>query len=214
MCDPSGLTLLHLVMRKCDGSYGEKRKMFGLFFDFLLLNGADYKKRGKVKDRYDGLKDLPSIEDLVSSRQDIIFTISDRHPFRDDLGAISRQGSTLYSFNQRLDAFKSGKTAQFEGAEGSWLKERMPVNPEPVVPQVRPQKNAQQEKGSEELLKHQQQQDTQSTWESWKPTFKYLAAGAIAGGIGYWLYNRSWGDHHEETRKERDRIRFAAARAL
>ena len=45
-CNPEGMPILYQVVRSYSSAYDDKEKEFlGHFFDFLLLNGADYTKR-------------------------------------------------------------------------------------------------------------------------------------------------------------------------
>lgn len=233
VCDPTGLSLLHFVVRAYEHEYSNtKKKRLALFFDYLLLNGADYTKRADVTmvipvqkgtPYHAYLADeavrqqAPSIEEILQDYQkDIKVHQDQRHPWSYRTLLYQKMSAeTAEFFKKRLDAFVAGTTARYEGRDGGWLKERMPVKPEPK-PAAAPQKKTgpkEKEEDIDELLKRYQNQPNQkSTWESWKPAVKYFVVGAALGGLGYVLYNRSWGDPQEELRQERERLRATIAR--
>lgn len=229
-CDPNGIPLLHQVLRLYNSEDNLRKKAtLALFFQFLLVNGADYTKTCTTKGstraympsgNYYDFPDVkrPSVEEILEDYTKDFETDRSFDPYiyyEDKLKNPITQGTALF-FKQKLDAFKADKRAPFEGRDGEWLEERMPTAPEPkAAPKTEsPKKDEKPEEVDfEEILRNYQKNGGKTFWQNWKSSFKYFASGMAVAGIAYWLKNRSWGDYHEELRIQRDLLRAANAQA-
>lgn len=148
-CEPGGLSILHTVLLEY-GNAWHKRKDLALFFDYLLLNGADAKKectiQTEVTEIVQGVyswmnqrvtkvvtKQLPSVAGLLADHSlYAVPVLPDGHPYKSRYQTVFGMridGQTAQFFNDRLAKFTSGETARFETNEGEWLREMMPEPP-------------------------------------------------------------------------------------
>ncbi len=221
-CDPDGMPLLHQVLRMYNATPDDypRKKMFGLFFNYLLVNGADYTKKYSMKKNAYMAPVERSVEEILDDCTKDYQTERTFDPYgqydytRDNkLNNPITQDTALF-FKKKLDAFKADNRAPFEGSEGEWLEEMMPIAPKPKAGKDEPKKDEKPEEVNfEELLRNYQKNDLKTFWQNWKSSIKYFVSGMVVAGIGYWLKTRSWGDHHEEARIQRDLLRAANAQA-
>lgn len=225
--EPSGLSVLYVVLREyCNYDFmtETRKKMLGRFFSFLLLNGADFKKRHQVRRsaRVQGtfgyrtvISDVeaPSVEEVLADyTKDVSQYVSPDHPYQ-RLGTSEHYLSTIDSqtaahFKKRLDEFNSGLTARFEGEEGEWLQEKMPEKPIVSGGKGAGNQEAQGQDDKELAQQKANQKGRKSFFENWKQTLKHFMTGIVLTGATYWWWNRSWGgDPLEELRQQRQRLR-------
>jgi hypothetical protein len=220
-----------LVEYCCATTAKKKREFLALFFDFLLLNGADANKECTIqREIVDWWRPtevvpwkLPSVARILEDPSLYALPVwPEGHPYKSD--ACQRiiksrlDIQTAQFFHKRLAQFTSGETARFETYEGEWLRDMMPEPPvvqeqnesddEEGGKQDQTERNKDEKESLKDLFNQLQQDPPQkSTWEKWKPSLTYFVAGATMSGLAYWLGTRSWGDPHEERRQERQRAR-------
>lgn len=148
-CEPGGLSILHMVLLEY-GNAWHKRKDLALFFDYLLLNGADAKKECTIQTEVTEIvqgayswmnqqvtkvvtKQLPSVAGLLADHfLYAVPVLPDGHPYKSGYRTVFNMridGQTAQFFNDRLAKFTSGETARFETNEGEWLRDMMPEPP-------------------------------------------------------------------------------------